>query len=174
MAFKRHRHYGTNLIIAYLVVALFVTPLPLPDIVWYPLFGLLAVVFIVGQIAALRHTYGHLCEECIASMPLNPQERADKRKPALRVFHVMYNTPRRSIMTSTAQVALVTILITAAVTDLDVVKTITHEAIILLLLAIQVSTMEHSKYQPWCPYCHRGNGGWSRAGRPDPSIPHPV
>lgn len=175
MRLARHRHYGTGIVITYLVISIVVTPLPLPKAVQLVVYGGLFLVLVYGQVAALRHQFGHLCEKCMADMPLNPQEKAEKVKPLLRTAHALHFGTKRVVMTSVATLGLaVAAVVLASTIGGGPLFVVTSEALLLLLLASHVSMNAHRKYAPWCPYCNGGGGDYVRGGSPDPSVIQPV
>jgi len=175
MRLARHRHYGTNIVITYLVIAIVATPLPLPNGVDLAVYGGLFLVLVFGQVAALRHQFGYLCEKCIAQMPLNPQEKAERVKPLLRTMHALHFGTKRTAITSTAMLGLAIATMVFALTSGGVSYAIAQEALLLLLLISNLSTSAHRKYGPWCPYCNGGGGGGHvHRGSPDPSAIQPA
>lgn len=174
MALKRHRHYGTNIIIAYLLIAMVVFPLPLPDPIYFVLVGILALLLVVGQSASLWHSYGDLCEKCISTMPLNPQAKAERQKRFLQTFHRMYGSPRRTMVTSAIQAALAVGTLASAFLAPDVVTSVLLEVMLLDLLVVHVTGNSHRKYQPWCPWCRDDGGHGDVASAPGPTITQPA
>lgn len=175
MALKRHRHYGTHAVIAFLLITIILVPLTAAELVPVGIYiGLLAFC-LFAWITRIRHSFGYLCDECIASMPLVPQKRADELKPALWAMHLLNGHRYRALALSLCVLALSVVSAVLLFTGHTVPYVIVQELVPLYVLVDVISQHVHGKYRPWCPYCNGGGGGGgARAESPDPTIPQPA
>jgi hypothetical protein len=132
-----------------------------------------------------RHTR-RLCEPCIASMPLNGQEEAARKRRRLRYFHWVADDPsgrvRRGVPVPGYRVLLLIALIIVPdflVPDHGWLLLAVSTATLSPLLYLQYASIAHFRLQAWCPQCHWGSGGdGAKEPSPDPSTnlptPQPV
>jgi hypothetical protein len=175
VALKRHRHYGTHAVIAYLLITIAIVPLTVTEVIPAAVYAVMLAFGLLAWITRFRHNLGHLCDECIAQMPLVPQKRAEDLKPALWVMHLLNGRPVRALIVSTGTLIAALFAAYLLLSDHKVPYVILQEAVLLYLVTDVFAQHVHSKYRPWCPYCNGGGGGGrARADSPDPTIPQPV
>lgn len=114
--------------------------------------------------AALRQHDRRLCEDCMASMPLNPTEAALHYRARLAVVHLATNL--RLVIAY-----LVVLLAGNLVLHLSLVPVHLGRALYaglqLTLIYLVLSYSTHRRLQPWCRRC-RG-GGDDHVETPEPS-----
>lgn len=129
-----------------------------PRIIALPLLAGL-VLLLIG---AYRHM-GHLCAQCVKTMPLDPGLIADRRRWMLRLVHRFPDLRKWSAL---APLLLFAALVVAATVYISLaVLSLAHTAAAVLWVAIET----HFRYQPWCPWCRHGGGG----GGDDTPTPEP-
>ena len=175
MALKRHRHYGTHAVVAFLLINIILTPLSAAELIPTGVYIGLLSFCLFAWVTRIRHNLGYLCDECIASMPLVPQKRADELKPVLWAMHFLNGRPYRALGLSVCVLVLSIVGAALLYTDHAVPYVIVQELVLLYLLSDVTSQHVHGKYRPWCPYCNGGGGGGhAHADSPDPTIPQPA
>ena len=178
-------HYGHR-VFAGILLVLAALNIAGVDVAWGSWVGLAAmVVAVAGQ----RFHDGRICERCVATMPLNGAERAERRRRILRAVHTMRETvylagrpiaPPVALYALGAAAAVAVICETAGLErggrpSLTLFAVLYYVPMAGLMLALSM----HARLQPWCPYCRWGRGDdgpHEEAPDPDPSgrLPHPV
>lgn len=122
----------------------------------------LMAVIIASWLFMRRHDRG-LCEQCIASMPLNAAEKAAKYRRRFWAAHT--GTEPRFLIPYLA------VLIGSNFfpgTWGRIVWAVMQCTMIYLIM----SHVAHRRFQPWCPWCSEGGGGSAREDEtPPPSLP---
>lgn len=130
--------------------------------------GALIVISAVAMIATILAQWGYhdrrLCERCIAAAPaLNPDAAVARWDPALRVCH----RPKRVVATLSV-LLLAGLVASAALRGWP--SGLLNGITITLIGAASTAQWQHTRLQPWCPYCHWGDGGDEETvPDPDPS-----
>lgn len=178
-------HYGPRLVAGAMLVTATLT------IAGYDI-GLAAAVIIAGSIilasiSQIVHD-GRLCARCMATMPLDGEARAARRRPILRFVHVVTTPLRypriagRPFIGPVVPYILIALAVNAAVANIGgfagtYAARLVHTAVFTLpLAAIYASAALHARLQPWCPYCRWGRGDdgpHEHAPDPDPHGRHP-
>lgn len=131
-------------------------------------FPLLAVVMTLGG-ASWYHSH-HLCEACIAGLPLDAQEQAARKIRWLRAYHHLYNNMGRSVLVLAVGLAL--FWAGLHVTWLRLSSGIEWNLGMLALFGwLEVASIPsniHARLQPACPMCRR------RWGKDDDETPAPL
>lgn len=172
----RHRHYGNHAVIACLVLNLLVLPMTFLGTTHAPLVMIISAGIPVSVFVAFRHLRGPLCEQCIAAMPLDPQARARRTKPLLRLSHLLIDggMHRVAFLAPLAGLYIAAAWLPVALDMPYGVRLTANELLTLYVLAMTISTQLHYRYQPWCPYCRRGGGDDVREGASPPAVPQPA
>ena len=122
------------------------------------------VALVLVSWAAMREHDRGLCEECMASMPLNPAEAAQRYRARLAVAHLAADL--RLVVGY-----LLVLLAGNVVLHLSLVPEHLGRGLWaglqLTLIYLVLSYSTHRRLQPWCPRC-RG-GGDEHVETPDPS-----
>jgi hypothetical protein len=133
------------------------------------------IPILIGCAAVIGH-YQILCERCMANMPLDGPQRAERRKIFLRLSHSM------KLLVAIAIIFLIVNVfdwaIRPLISDKPTRRLVEDLAVYLPTMLLMVSIQVHGRLQPWCPWC-RGDGGdgeVERAPEPDPgrSNPSPI
>ncbi|OLB82309.1 MAG: hypothetical protein AUI14_00810 [Actinobacteria bacterium 13_2_20CM_2_71_6] len=126
---------------------------------WQALLALLAAAIFLG-LSVLAHNR-HLCERCIASLPLDASSVAGRYAVRFRVAHLFESK-------LFALCYLVVLMGSSFLYSHPVGRYgwAVAEASLVYLLLVYVT---HQRLQPWCPYCK--NGGEEQAA---PTTPSPV
>lgn len=117
---------------------------------------LVAIPGIVGGVASfleLRYHQGRLCERCMASFPLDAANAAERSRLAMRVAHLMVERPKWHWYLGMTVIVSVTVWAAASVSVW--VAPVVGTVLVSMMLALR----QHSRLQPWCPYCGKGGGG---------------
>jgi hypothetical protein len=120
---------------------------------------LLLAVVVVGSWLLMRRHDRRLCEQCAATMPLNPGNQAARYG---RRFWVAHTGAERRFL-----IPYVVVLIGSNFfpgTLGRVVWVIMQLSMVYLIM----SYTAHRKLQPWCPWCSEGGGGSRHSDAPDP------
>lgn len=134
---------------------------------WLPLGVNLALsislfLLLVASMVGLMHHGRHLCPECAVRLPLDCEAQAQKHRRRLSFTHAI-NDHKRIFF------AVVVIL---AVMNWNTGIIGFGAGLVLNLLGIYVvlSLTEHTKLQPWCPWCKEG-GEYQEAPEVQPREP---
>ncbi|MDT4938238.1 MAG: hypothetical protein QOG80_1909 [Pseudonocardiales bacterium] len=159
---ERWGHYSPELLIASIGLAIVLAFNPVGGLsgVAVPV-GLMA--FIVATWLMMRRHDRTLCERCMASMPLNPAEQANRYT---RRFWMAHTGSERRFM---IPYLIVLIASNFAMSTPGRIFWATMQASMIFLI---LSYSTHRRLQPWCPWCSDGGGG-SRHDV-DPVTPDPV
>jgi hypothetical protein len=141
------------------LIALTLVPAVSSFVPWQALAALLAVAIFLG-LSILAHNR-HLCERCIASLPLDASAAAGRYAVRFRVAHLFESK-------------LFALCYLAAVVGSSLLYShpvgrygwAVAEASLVYLLLVYVT---HQRLQPWCPHCK--NGGEEQTA---PTTPSPV
>lgn len=153
----KHRHYGRIVMIWAMLAGI--------PIIWMDLGGwpgkILSyaqlMVMTGGMLMSMRHRTAGLCEKCIEHMPLDGAEQAQKRQGALKTMHVLWQGRGQNMVWFLIGVVL---LATAgAFAPAGVLRHMADSVMMLPLVALFIGYHVHERLQPWCPFCHWGNGG---------------
>lgn len=115
-----------------------------------------AVVLILG----VKVHMGHPCTRCVAALPLNPAEAAERRRWAMTLTHRLCDRPRSHQHLAGAALFVAAIVLPAWALPLLAVG----------VVGGHLATEIHHRYAPWCPRCHPGGGGGGR-GHNHPRTP---
>jgi hypothetical protein len=142
-------HHASAMLIASIGGAVVLGMYPLPGVFSFSvpiaLFG-----FVLLSWFLMRQHDRRLCEQCMASMPLNPSEEAVRYKRRFWMAHTG-SEPRFLI-------PYLAVLIGSNFTTTTVGRVgwaIVQLSMIYLILAHST----HRRLQPWCPWCSDGGGG---------------
>lgn len=119
------------------------------------------LVVLVSWLFMRRHDR-RLCEQCMASMPLNAAEHATRYK---RRFWMAHTGAERRF--------LIPYLIVLVGSNFfpGTWGRVVWAAIQLTMIYLIMSHVAHRRFQPWCPWCSSGGGGSERA---DDTTPPPL
>ena len=162
-ATSRWGHWGAPLLIASIgaAIALCLHPLEAgtPQSVYVPV-ALLALV--IASWLMMRKHDRHLCEHCMAAMPLNAMEQATRYQRRFAVAHAASSRPLLVIY----MVILIgsNALVVVGGTPGRIVWAAIQSSMVYLL----VSYTSHRRLQPWCPWCSDGGGGEEQEDAPEP------
>jgi len=158
---RRWGHHAPRILVgaigALVIMRIYPPPLQLQLLV-----SIALVVAVLGSWLALRRHDTGLCEPCLAAMPLNPAERAERYAARFRVAHL--GSERRYVLGY-----LVVLLGANFIPGRAglLIWSLVELSMVYLILAYST----HRKLQPWCPQC-QGGGGQERE-RPDVPSPDP-
>jgi hypothetical protein len=131
---------------------------------WFPrpprLVSLLVMVVLGGIVLAVMKHERELCERCINRVPLDPGKAVAKNRLVLRMCH----RAKWALGTMIA-LLLVSYCLPESWWESSLASTLSMTAAITMVF----SANRHNVLQPWCPFCHRGDGGSESAEVPDPS-----
>lgn len=119
--------------------------------------------FVVASWVLMRRHDRRLCDQCVASLPLNPGEQASHYRRRLLLAHAV-SRPR--FLLPYLLVLIGTNLATGLVGR--VVWATAQSSMIYLLL----SHSTHRRLQPWCPTCRTDGGGTHDDDKPVPVLPN--
>lgn len=168
MSLLKHRHYGEHAMIVCVLVG--------GEVDWIPLHGtadsivdsLSVMLTAAAAIVSVFHMSGPLCETCIDAMPLDAQEKTERRMWLLRFRHRL--TDRHLIWKAVGYFAVYSVLLwifgltSTWTTVLGSVSTI-------FIAFLLFSGFVHHRLQLWCPWCRRDGGEDEQATAPDPASP---
>jgi hypothetical protein len=154
-------HHAPRLLAAVVGLLIVVTVAPAASFLaaWQVLLVVLAVVAFLGYTIFVHNR--HLCERCIASMPLDPSTEAVRYGLRFLVAHMF---ERRAFAFGYLAVVVGSSFLYGH--PVGRYGWAAVEASLVYLLFVYVT---HQRLQPWCPYC--GNGGEELAA---PVTPTPV
>jgi hypothetical protein len=109
-------------------------------------------VVLVSWLMMRRHDR-RLCEQCMASMPLNAAEHAVKYR---RRFWMAHTGSERRFM-----IPYLIVLVGSNFFP-GTWGRIVWAAIQLTMIYLIMSHVAHRRFQPWCPWCSSGGGGSER------------
>ncbi|PZM90129.1 MAG: hypothetical protein DIU79_14525 [Actinobacteria bacterium] len=172
-------HYGPRLFAVILLAT------AVPPLAGYPVTWPMTIAGITAFVALLIAIHTHdsrLCLRCIATMPLNGAERAQRYRRVLRAVHLGREPlPHLRIAGVPVLMPLPLYLMAAAAVEAILAKagldgtyalTVIHTLLFTAPLALSMLALSlHDRLQPWCPYCRWGRGGdgpVEEAPDPDP------
>lgn len=142
----RHgRHLSNAAVCAFLAVSIAVPWLPnLPRIA-----NALITVGVLGVLfASFQHTR-ELCERCIGRVPLDPTAAVNRSRPALKAVH------RNKVLIIPI---VVFVLAGMVLPEHSWWAHLFNSLAMGSCLTANVCTGRHRLLEPWCPFCHRGDG----------------
>ncbi|GAA2242658.1 hypothetical protein GCM10010145_06140 [Streptomyces ruber] len=154
-----------------MVLLIVLTALPVHLLLLAGAQALASALMLVAGVAVVRHARGGLCEECVAGMPLNASELADRRRPLLRAVHRLDSRSAFVLYCALVCVPPAAVLLTEPG---GIAHRFSSEAGLLLTLLTYVSTLTHARYAPWCPYCDEGQEDDDTAPAAVPPAPRTV
>ena len=154
----RHSRHLSNLAVYLFLAATTVLPwLPTPPRVVTALVTTSAVGM---MLVSMRHTR-ELCERCITRVPLDPAAAVERSATILRAVHNL-----RWL------VAPIAVFLAAgmALPQHSWGSNLADSLATCMCLIVTLCAARHRVLQPWCPFCHRGDGGSGETSEvPDPS-----
>jgi hypothetical protein len=154
-------HYAPWFLIALVGALIVLTLVPVVSsyVAWQaPLVLLASAIFL--SLSTFAHNR-HLCERCIASVPLDASKVAGGYSVRFRVAHLF----ERKVFALSYLAAVVGSSFLSA-HPVGRYAWAAAEASLAYLLLVSVT---HQRLQPWCPYCRNGGDG-----RTAPTAPSPV
>lgn len=151
----RHRHYGAMIYICALVGGTVLTWVPIAR--WASDSAALAMpsLMLVGFMYMQSHRR-HLCETCIAELPLDPEKAVTRNRPWLWYAHLLNDTGVRVLVQLTAVLAL--ILVCRLVLH-GPVANVGLTVYGIYMVAGMWSTTVHTRLNAWCPWCNDPDDG---------------
>lgn len=114
--------------------------------------SLTTFVVLVACLLGIAYHAGRLCHDCLASLPLDPAARVTAKINRLRFVHsILDHKP-------TFFVIMVVLIFGSASTSM--IGFCAGMVLNLLGIYFILSTMTHSRLQPWCPWCREGGEEW--------------
>ena len=164
-AARRLGHWAPQVLVAVIAASIV-------SVLWPPAYDAPAAVVVPATLVALvllswvglRQHERRLCEECMASLPLDPAGAALRYRARLAVAHLA--TDLRLV------VGYLLVLVTGSVVLLDLATVPAHVgrplwvALQLTLVYLVLSYSTHRRLQPWCRRC--SGGGDDHVETPDP------
>lgn len=164
----RAGHYGRRVIlgvymasIGYLLADLAVgLPKGLVDALgWFQTATVMTAV--IGNVVHSRR----LCEACIAQMPLDGSELAQRWDRQLRTVHLCMDQPLGFVA------GMLAVIVGLTLASAWITTTGSHLILCVLLAWFWWSLIRHERVQPWCKRCGWDDGGeWSEVSDPDPAV----
>lgn len=136
---------------------------------WVSLVVLLT--YIVGEPVAWTH-FSRLCAECVADMPADGSDRAERRQWTLYGFHLTARRSRWVAATFFGLMLVPLLLVYRGVWEQGSLPAVATSSILFLayVTVTSVLAMIHRPLVPWCPYCR-----WGRDDDgPHEVVPDPV
>ena len=129
-------------------------------------------VFIGLSVVEFRHDR-MLCDACIADWPLDPQAEVDRRRRWLHMDHRWTDAPKLRIILLCAALTFCSLVLAAVLflTDQAWPTRVYSAALYLFFGLAAYARHVHKRLQPWCPWCHRDDGGHFH---PEPVTPPSV
>ncbi|WP_435111362.1 hypothetical protein [Nocardiopsis synnemataformans] len=132
-----------------------------PDLSWW---GFSLAMFSL-HVSSLLERFGHqgkLCELCIAGIPLQGSELAERWQHPLHVLHWVGERPNRAVLAGGALALTVGVLVDPRL----------GLSLMLVMLGTGLVWIQrHQRITPWCPWCRRGNGGRGEQAPTAPTSP---
>ena len=163
-AANRWGHWGAQLLIGAILatIALVLKPLPYDNPI-ATMAPIALFLLVVASWLLMRQHDRRLCENCIASMPLNASELAARYRRRLTVAHLGSNLrvviPYFVVLIGSNFFLLGSNLLPGTLGEY------TWAAIQSTMIYLVLAYSTHRKLQPWCPQC---NGGGDGVDAPDP------
>ena len=117
-------------------------------------------------LAVVKHGE-RLCEQCMAKVPADAQEQAQRLRRGFWLAHQTLFAPVWKTMAVCGVFMLVNSAINALVVDWDY-RWITQIPVDILFLTVIYMGWNHGRYRPWCPYCRNWGDGGPEEVVPDP------
>lgn len=129
----------------------------------------LAGVTLLGLYSSMRWHTGKLCERCMAAVPLNAAEKAEKFKRHFRFVHRYMGSLNR-LLTALLVIVCFGLAVKLVFDPPRRVNSLIHLFTFAIPMAYTFWAMyRHNHFQPWCPYCRRDDGDDETEEVPDPS-----
>jgi hypothetical protein len=105
-----------------------------------------------------------LCERCMAAMPLDGPERADRYDRTLRTVHKVWSHTKRTLLIMLGM-ALLTFFGGRLLDMSQYERTVAFGLLVCVPIALFLLAVDrHDKLRPWCPYCR-----WGWKPKPSPA-----
>lgn len=156
----------TILAIAFLPAYLsFALPFP-----WTIATSTASIVGVVAVIMSLTFHGVKLCERCMAKVPADAQNQANRRKRSFALVHWVFYLPMWKLFLYYFAYLAGTAILWRFLGLPDEWRWTTHIPFDLFLIILWYSYFQHSRYTPWCPYCRRwdDHGPHEQAPTPTP------
>lgn len=164
-AVDRWGHFGSRVLIAAICAAIVLGVHPLPSATLAGVFVPLGVAGVAIVSALLMYAHDRrLCEQCMASLPLNPAQSAAQYERRFAVAHM--SAQRRFMIGYLAGLLLSNFLLVSPGSRPSPVALALWGACQYSLVYLILAHTTHRRLQPWCPRC-RG-GGESLVDTPGP------
>lgn len=105
-----------------------------------------------------------LCPDCLAALPLNPSEEAERKRSWLHALHWL-SEPRWHVLAVLVAYSAVGFAVTWVLP-----RTVLIPALWFAALIVTVNRLAdtHRALQPWCPWCRRGRDDDKEVIEPQP------
>lgn len=154
-------HFAPEILCASIVAAIVVGVHPAPGLLMLTLPVSLIALVLITWLLMRRHDR-RLCEQCVAAMPLNAAEQANRYRRRFWMAHTgaekRFLIPYLAVLVGSNFFPGTWGRIAWAVIQLSMVYLI-------------LSHVAHRRFQPWCPWCSDGGGG---SDRDDDLAPPPL
>jgi hypothetical protein len=145
-------HFAPEILCASIVAAIIVGLRPAPGLFMLTVPVSLMALVLITWLMMRRHDR-RLCEQCMASMPLNAAEQAVRYK---RRFWMAHTGSEKRFL-----IPYLTVLIGSNFFP-GTWGRIAWAIIQLSMVYLIMSHVAHRRFQPWCPWCSDGGGGSER------------
>ena len=163
---RRWGHWGSQVLIAAIVVAIAIVVRPLPyGSPAATLAPVLLVLVVVTSWLSMRQHDRRLCEDCARSMPLNPAQDAVRFRRRLMLAHLAGN---RRVVVGYLLVLVASNLALEPAWVSSAVGRPLWAAVQSTMIYLMLAHGTHRRLQPWCPQCGGGGGDGRDADAPDP------
>lgn len=127
--------------------------------------GVLTVGWLFILLVADPHHDRRLCERCATATPLDPQTAARCWHPAFMVAHSKF------VRFIPVTLILLLVAVTWHIKGQPLWEYVANATILVLSFLTYVSSWQHTRLQPWCPFCNWGRGGEHEEA---PDVPAPT
>lgn len=125
----------------------------------------LTVCWLVILLVASPHHQRRLCERCARATPLDPQAAATRWSLAFRVTH-------GKVVKFIPLILIVALIVaTEGVKGQPLWEYLANSAVLVLVFLTYLASWQHTRLQPWCPFCRWGDEGDHESA---PEVPAPT
>jgi hypothetical protein len=113
----------------------------------------LTIAWLFILLVAGPHHNRRLCERCAQATPLDPEAAARRWHLAFMVTH------SKVVKFIPLMLVLAVIVVTHGVKGQPLWEYLLNSAILIPVFLVYLTAWQHTRLQPWCPFCQWGQGG---------------